>query len=89
MINRQGYKYSYGRQAQMNVIKRETLFCPINEANKPDYKYIVSDKRVHKSRFKKANLKIENVSITETQAMKNKNILRVYDCGKIKFELNL
>ena len=57
--------------------------------SKPDYKYIVSDKRVHKSRYKKANLKIENVSITETQAMKNKNILRVYDCGKIKFELNL
>ena len=40
MINRQGYKYSYGRQAQMNVVKRETLFCPINEENKPDYKYM-------------------------------------------------
>ena len=57
--------------------------------SKPDYKYIVSDKRVHKSRYKKVKLKIENMSITETQAMKNKNILRVYDCGKIKFELNL
>lgn len=40
MITRQGSKYSYGRQAQMNVVKRETLFCPINKDNKPDYEYM-------------------------------------------------
>lgn len=40
MINRQGSKYSYGRQTQMNVVKKETLFCPINEKNKPDYEYM-------------------------------------------------
>ncbi|WP_066185642.1 restriction endonuclease subunit S [Aliarcobacter thereius] len=40
MINRQGSKYSYGRQAQMNVVKRETLFCPINKNKEPDFKYM-------------------------------------------------
>ena len=40
MINRQGSKYSYGRQAQMNVVKRETLFCPVDRDSKPDYKYM-------------------------------------------------
>ncbi|WP_459886383.1 restriction endonuclease subunit S [Caminibacter profundus] len=39
MINRQGFKYSYGRQAQMNVVKRETLFCPIKN-NQPDWEYM-------------------------------------------------
>ena len=52
MIGRQGSKYSYGRQAQMNVVKRETLFCPINEKNEPDYEYMenytksIMDKKV-------------------------------------------
>ena len=40
MIGRQGTKYSYGRQAQMNVVKKETLFCPTNEKNEPDYEYM-------------------------------------------------
>ncbi|MCT7506092.1 restriction endonuclease subunit S [Aliarcobacter cryaerophilus] len=40
MINRQGSKYSYGRQAQMNVVKRETLFCPINKSKEPDFEYM-------------------------------------------------
>ncbi|GMN90016.1 restriction endonuclease subunit S [Francisella sciaenopsi] len=40
MINRQGYKYSYGRQAQLNVVKRETIFLPINKKQKPDYQFM-------------------------------------------------
>lgn len=39
MIRRQGFKYSYGRQAQMNVVKRETLFCPVKN-NQPDFEYM-------------------------------------------------
>lgn len=40
MINRQGIKYSYGRQAQMNVVKRETILLPINSNNEPDWEFI-------------------------------------------------
>ena len=49
-----------------------------------DYKYIVNEKRVHKSRYKKSNLKIENM--TETEYTKMNNIDRIWDCGKLKFE---
>ena len=51
--------------------------------NGPDYKYIVDKKRVHKSRYKKSKL---NTSLTESQEMIKRDILKVYDCGKIKFE---
>ena len=53
--------------------------------SKVDYKYIVSEKRVHKSRYKKSNLKIENM--TETEYTKMNNINRIWDCGKLKFEM--
>lgn len=40
IINRQGSKYSYGRQAQMNIVKNETLFLPIQTNGQPDYEYM-------------------------------------------------
>lgn len=40
MINRQGGKYSYGRQAQLNVVKRETVFLPVDEAGNPDWGFM-------------------------------------------------
>jgi hypothetical protein len=52
----------------------------------PDYKYIVNDKRVHKSRYKKSRL---NTNLTESKQMELNGINKVYDCGKIKFELNI
>ncbi len=54
--------------------------------NKPDYKYVVDMKRVHKSNFKKSNLKTE---LSESSKMKELGINRIYDCGKIKFEIKL
>lgn len=44
---------------------------------KCDFKYLVKNKRVHKSRFRKSNT---NISESEL------NIPRIYDCGKIKYE---
>lgn len=46
-----------------------------------DYKYVVSGKRVHKSRYrrKKGALK------TEREYMLGLGIRRIYDCGKIKY----
>lgn len=40
MINRQGGKYSYGRQAQLNVVKRETVFLPVDKSNEPDWAFM-------------------------------------------------
>ena len=40
--------------------------------------------RVHKSRYKKSKLKTD---LTESKQMELNNIHKVYDCGKIKFEL--
>jgi len=56
----------------------------------PDYRYLINDKRIHKSNFKKNDIKkkfpelceaIDN-GMTETQAMDYLNIPKIYDCGK-------
>jgi very-short-patch-repair endonuclease len=57
-------------------------FKKINES-KPDYKYIIDGVRVHKSRFRKSNL---NTELTESQYMNEKDIHKIWDCGKIKIE---
>jgi hypothetical protein len=55
-------------------------FNLVNETN-PDYKYLINDKRVHKSRYRKSRL---NTNLTESQYMLT--VPRIWDCGKIKFE---
>lgn len=50
----------------------------------PDYKYIVNKKRTHKSNYKKTKLKTD---LTENEQMKLNSINKIYDCGKIKFQL--
>lgn len=50
---------------------------------KPDYKYLINYKRVHKSNFKKS---IIGGNLSEFEEMRNKGINRIWDCGKIKFE---
>ena len=52
----------------------------------PDYKYIKNGKRRHKSNYKKSNL---NTNLTESKEMERRNIQKIWDCGKIKFELKL
>jgi hypothetical protein len=49
----------------------------------PDYKYIVDGKRKNKANFKKSKL---GTSLTESLEMKNREMFRIWDCGKIKFE---
>lgn len=58
IINRQGNKYSYGRQAQLNVVKRETTFLPVSEGDKPDWNFmhecslkILSKKQDHYKKY--------------------------------------
>jgi hypothetical protein len=52
--------------------------------SKPDYKYIVNNTRVHKSRYGKSKLK---TNLTESQEMKKSHINKIWDCGKLKFEI--
>lgn len=40
MIMRNGSKYSYGRQAQLNVVKRESIMLPVTEKGEPDYQFM-------------------------------------------------
>ena len=54
--------------------------------SKPDYKYIVDNNRVHKSRYKKSKLK---TTLTESKTMEELGINKIYDCGKIKFEYKI
>ena len=58
-------------------------FDKVSDSN-PDYKYIIDDRRVHKSRYKRSNLKTTNIS--ESEYTKMNNINRIWDCGKLKFE---
>jgi hypothetical protein len=59
----------------------------------PDYRYLFNNKRVHKSNFKKSNIKqkfpelsesIDN-GMTESQAMDLLGINKIYDCGKCEW----
>jgi hypothetical protein len=61
-------------------------FNKIGDSN-PDYKYVVNDRRVHKSRYKKSNLKVSDMS--ESEYIKKENIGKIWDCGKLKFEMIL
>ncbi len=60
-------------------------FSLLYETNK-DYKYIINNKRIHKSRYRKSRL---NTDTSESVYMSNLNISKIWDCGKTKFELIL
>ena len=58
----------------------ETLgFSKVSES-KPDYKYLVKNKRIHKSSFRKSK-----TGISESKL----DIYKIWDCGKVKFEINI
>ncbi|WP_459209093.1 restriction endonuclease subunit S [Aquimarina rhabdastrellae] len=54
IINRNGIKYNYGRQAQMNVVKREKILLPINTKGEPDFKFMeafIKEKEENKTKI--------------------------------------
>jgi hypothetical protein len=61
-------------------------FNKINETG-PDYKYIIDNKRKHKQNFTKSKLKILDTNLTESQYTSKINLNKIWDCGKIKFEM--
>ena len=54
-------------------------FMVVHNSN-PDYKYVVGDKKIHKSRYRKSR-----TGISESKL----DINKIWDCGKIKFEMIL
>jgi len=54
-------------------------FTKISET-RPDYKYLVNNQRIHKSRYRKSYTGISESDL---------DILKIYDCGKLKFEMVL
>ena len=57
---------------------------------KPDYKYIISNKRYHKFNFRKQILlkkypDILNENMTEREMTKKLGYYRIYDCGLIRY----
>jgi hypothetical protein len=51
-----------------------------------DYKYLINNKRINKSKFRKKNL---NTGLSESLEMSISGIYRIWDSGKIKFEINI
>lgn len=57
-----------------------------------DYSYIINNKRIHKFNFRKDQIKnkfpeLYNENLSEAKNMENIGILKIYDCGKIRFKL--
>lgn len=72
----------------------EKLGFKLSKVLPPDYSYIVDNRRMHKSGFtlekfaKSETLRyVENM--TETQLAELNGLSRVYDCGKVRWELTL
>ena len=64
-------------------------FSKLNDT-KPNYWYVLGNKRIYRYAFRKSQLKdLKNYSEdkTEQQIMEENNIYRIYDCGHYKFEL--
>ena len=55
----------------------------------PDYTYIVGDTRRHKFGYRHKHLpkklKVYDPNLSENANMQNNNILKIYDCGKLRF----
>ena len=83
---------SYSDKSWSIGIMYEKLGFSINNESLPDYKYILDGVRLNKSRFKKSELSRKfncDINISESMFLRSKNIYKIYDCGKIKFELNV
>lgn len=67
----------------------ETIGFSLDKIIDPDYSYVVNGRKIHKSNFRKSNIKKKfDVNIegkTERQLMEELNIPRIWDCGKARY----
>ena len=67
----------------------DTLGFTQTRVNKPNYWYVVNNKRVHRFNYRKTMLKKEGFDTTdktEREIMLSRGIYRIYDCGTITYE---
>jgi hypothetical protein len=69
----------------------EKLNFKLVSQSKPNYWYIIGDKRHYRFNFKKSNLVRDgyNPNKTEKQIMFDRKIYRIYDCGNLRWELTI
>lgn len=78
---------SYADKSWSNGSLYDALNFKKVSTSSPDYKYIVDNKRSHKSNFTKSKLKEMGWSFdSEKNIMYNLKNYRIYDCGKYKYE---
>ena len=78
----------YFKQSSFNLSKskdRSMGFVEVSDGY-PDYKYVVDNIRVHKSKYRKSKL---STDLSESNYMKNNGVYKIWDCGKLKFEIIL
>ena len=65
-------------------------FTKISQS-KPNYWYVINDLRKHRFNFRKSILVKEGYdkNLTEQKIMLDRKIYRIYDCGNIRWEMNL
>jgi len=68
----------------------EKLGFQYKQQSKPNYWYIINDKRYHRFNFRKSILVKEGYdkNKTEHEIMFERKIYRIYDCGNIRWEMN-
>jgi hypothetical protein len=70
----------------------EKLGFNLSHVNKPNYTYVINNKRINRFNFSKKTLKECGYDVdnkTEHQIMLERSIYRVYDCGTISYKLVL
>lgn len=73
-----------------NVYKQSGFI--LEKVLKPDYQYYINNKRIHKFNLRKSSMKkkfpnVYDETLTEAENANNIGILKVYDCGKLRYKL--
>jgi hypothetical protein len=81
--------YADKRWSQGNLY--EKLGFEFIHDSKPNYYYIINNKKYYRFGFRKSILVKEGYDInkSEHQIMKDRGIYRIYDCGSKRYEINL
>lgn len=72
----------------------ETLGFEKDKVLKPDYKYVVDKKRVHKFNYRRKRFKndpnlIYDENMSEAEMARLNGIDRVWDCGKTRWVIHI
>ena len=77
MIMKQGIKYSYGRQAQLNVTNRQSILLPVTDLGEIDYNFMELYAKNYEKNKKAIYLKYCKNKLS---TIKEKNISKLQEC---------